>query len=69
MSQSRSQTILFADVSGSTRLFETKGDVVSRLPKPFREAAGTAKNVDCNGALASVLPNHVNLSPRVRPTT
>ena len=27
MSESRPQTILFADVSGSTRLFETKGDV------------------------------------------
>ena len=30
MSQSRPQTILFADVSGSTRLFETKGDVEAR---------------------------------------
>jgi class 3 adenylate cyclase len=30
MSQSRSQTILFADVAGSTRLFETKGDVEAR---------------------------------------
>lgn len=30
MSQSQSQTILFADVSGSTRLFETKGDVEAR---------------------------------------
>ena len=30
MSQSRPQTILFADVSGSTRLFETKGDVGAR---------------------------------------
>ena len=30
MSQSRPQTILFADVSGSTRLFETKGDVDAR---------------------------------------
>ena len=28
--QSRPQTILFADVSGSTRLFETKGDVEAR---------------------------------------
>ena len=30
MSESRPQTILFADVSGSTRLFETKGDVEAR---------------------------------------
>lgn len=30
MSQTRPQTILFADVSGSTRLFETKGDVEAR---------------------------------------
>jgi len=30
MSQSRPQTILFADVAGSTRLFETKGDVEAR---------------------------------------
>src|SRR6187455_2300135 len=30
MSQSRPQTILFADVSGSTRIFETKGDVEAR---------------------------------------
>lgn len=30
MSNSRPQTILFADVSGSTRLFETKGDVEAR---------------------------------------
>ncbi|HMB57330.1 MAG TPA: adenylate/guanylate cyclase domain-containing protein [Arenimonas sp.] len=30
MSSSRPQTILFADVSGSTRLFETKGDVEAR---------------------------------------
>jgi len=30
MSQSKPQTILFADVSGSTRLFETKGDVEAR---------------------------------------
>ena len=30
MSQSRPQTILFADVSGSTRLFETKGDLEAR---------------------------------------
>lgn len=30
MSQARPQTILFADVSGSTRLFETKGDVEAR---------------------------------------
>lgn len=30
MSQSRPQTILFADVSGSTRLFESKGDVEAR---------------------------------------
>lgn len=30
MSQSRPQTILFADVSGSTRLFETKGDDEAR---------------------------------------
>ena len=30
MSQSRPQTILFSDVSGSTRLFETKGDVEAR---------------------------------------
>lgn len=30
MTQSRPQTILFADVSGSTRLFETKGDVEAR---------------------------------------
>jgi adenylate cyclase len=30
MSQSRPQTILFADVSGSTRLFETKGDQEAR---------------------------------------
>lgn len=30
MSPSRPQTILFADVSGSTRLFETKGDVEAR---------------------------------------
>jgi class 3 adenylate cyclase len=30
MSQSRPQTILFADVSGSTRLFETKGDIEAR---------------------------------------
>lgn len=30
MSQSRPQTILFADVSGSTRLFETRGDVEAR---------------------------------------
>lgn len=30
MSQPRPQTILFADVSGSTRLFETKGDVEAR---------------------------------------
>jgi len=30
MSASRPQTILFADVSGSTRLFETKGDVEAR---------------------------------------
>ena len=30
LSQSRPQTILFADVSGSTRLFETKGDVEAR---------------------------------------
>ena len=30
MSDSRPQTILFADVSGSTRLFETKGDVEAR---------------------------------------
>lgn len=30
MSQTRPQTILFADVSGSTRLFETKGDVDAR---------------------------------------
>ena len=30
MSQTRSQAILFADVSGSTRLFETKGDVEAR---------------------------------------
>lgn len=30
MSTSRPQTILFADVSGSTRLFETKGDVEAR---------------------------------------
>ena len=30
MSHSRPQTILFADVSGSTRLFETKGDVEAR---------------------------------------
>src|SRR4249919_1513644 len=30
MSQSREQTILFADVAGSTRLFETKGDVEAR---------------------------------------
>ena len=30
MSSSRPQTILFADVSGSTRLFEAKGDVEAR---------------------------------------
>src|SRR5688572_11827262 len=30
MTQSRPQTILFADVSGSTRLFETKGDQEAR---------------------------------------
>ena len=30
MSQARPQTILFADVSGSTRLFETRGDVEAR---------------------------------------
>ena len=30
MNNSRPQTILFADVSGSTRLFETKGDVEAR---------------------------------------
>ena len=30
MSQSRPLTILFADVSGSTRLFETRGDVEAR---------------------------------------
>ena len=30
MTTSRAQTILFADVSGSTRLFETKGDVEAR---------------------------------------
>ena len=30
MSQSRPQTILFADVSGSTRLFETRGDIEAR---------------------------------------
>ena len=30
MTTSRPQTILFADVSGSTRLFETKGDVEAR---------------------------------------
>ena len=30
MTQSRPQTILFADVSGSTRLFETKGDHEAR---------------------------------------
>jgi adenylate cyclase len=30
MSPSRPQTILFADVSGSTRLFETKGDLEAR---------------------------------------
>ena len=30
MSHSRPQTILFADVAGSTRLFETKGDVEAR---------------------------------------
>jgi hypothetical protein len=30
MSHSRPQTILFADVSGSTRLFETKGDLEAR---------------------------------------
>jgi adenylate cyclase len=30
MSFKRAQTILFADVSGSTRLFETKGDVEAR---------------------------------------
>ena len=30
MSTSRPQTILFADVSGSTRLFESKGDVEAR---------------------------------------
>lgn len=30
MSSSRPQTILFADVSGSTRLFESKGDVEAR---------------------------------------
>src|SRR6478609_6395506 len=30
MSASRPQTILFADVAGSTRLFETKGDVEAR---------------------------------------
>ena len=30
MNPSRPQTILFADVSGSTRLFETKGDVEAR---------------------------------------
>ncbi len=30
MSESRPQTILFADVAGSTRLFETKGDVEAR---------------------------------------
>ncbi len=30
MTPSRPQTILFADVSGSTRLFETKGDVEAR---------------------------------------
>lgn len=30
MSQVRAQTILFADVSGSTRLFETKGDIEAR---------------------------------------
>lgn len=30
MSDPRPQTILFADVSGSTRLFETKGDVEAR---------------------------------------
>jgi class 3 adenylate cyclase len=30
MSQARAQTILFADVSGSTRLFETKGDIEAR---------------------------------------
>ena len=30
MSQSQSLTILFADVSGSTKLFETRGDVEAR---------------------------------------
>lgn len=30
MSNSRAQTILFADVSGSTRLFETRGDLEAR---------------------------------------
>jgi adenylate cyclase len=30
MSNSQPQTILFADVSGSTRLFETKGDIEAR---------------------------------------
>jgi len=30
MSQSQSLTILFADVSGSSKLFETRGDVEAR---------------------------------------
>jgi hypothetical protein len=45
MSQSRPQTILFADVSGSTRLFETKGDVEARRL--------TAMVLDAMGAVAA----------------
>ncbi|MFA6985184.1 MAG: adenylate/guanylate cyclase domain-containing protein [Arenimonas sp.] len=59
MSQSRPQTILFADVSGSTRLFETKGDVEARRLIASVLDALTAVCVQYGGRLIKTIGDEI----------
>jgi len=59
MSQSRPQTILFADVSGSTRLFETKGDIEARRLIASVLDALTAVCVQYGGRLIKTIGDEV----------
>lgn len=59
MSQSRPQTILFADVSGSTRLFETKGDIEARRLIASVLDALTAVCVQYGGRLIKTIGDEI----------
>ena len=77
MGQNREKTVLFADIAGSTRIYEERGDAQAQVPahgktsfkqEPFRRPGGlTLRPMALRPGLAAGLPLSRNLSgPQVR---